>query len=193
MPILDHFHLFAPFYDRVIPPADARRLIELLRLPVSGRLLDAGGGTGRVGALLRHLTGGVVIADETFGMLRQAVARGGLLPLRAHTEQLPFASASFDCVLMVDALHHVASQRQTVAELWRVVRPGGRIVIEEPDVRAPAIKVLAVLEKLVLMRSHFLTPPAIAALFPAPPARVQIITEASGAWVLVDKPAVPGP
>jgi len=42
---------------------------------------------------------------------------------------------SFDRVLMVDALHHVVNQAETICELYRVLKPGGRLVIEEPDLR----------------------------------------------------------
>ncbi len=57
---------------------------------------------------------------------------------------------------MVNALHHVCNQQETVNELWRTLQPGGRIVIEEPDVRTFAVKLFALGEKLALMRSHFL-------------------------------------
>ena len=53
--MIDHFGFLAPFYDRVIPSPDLARLRGRLRLPTAGRLLDAGGGTGRVSSHLRHL------------------------------------------------------------------------------------------------------------------------------------------
>ena len=59
---------------------------------------------------------------------------------------------------MVDALHHVIHQGQTAREMYRVLKPGGRIVIEEPDIRKFGVKLIAVAEKLLLMRSHFLSP-----------------------------------
>ena len=56
------------FYDRVIPPSDLNRLRERLRLPTTGRLLDAGGGTGRVSSQLRHLVDEVIISDPSASM-----------------------------------------------------------------------------------------------------------------------------
>jgi ubiquinone/menaquinone biosynthesis C-methylase UbiE len=55
--VLDHFDRLAPLYDRVIGPPNPARLQTLLDLPTPGRLLDAGGGTGRVTAQLRSLRG----------------------------------------------------------------------------------------------------------------------------------------
>lgn len=72
-------------------------------------------------------------------------------------------------------------------ELWRVLKPGGRLVIEEPDIRSFFIKMVAIAEKLALMRSRFLNPGRIAQLFSHPNARTQVESEGTTAWVIVDK------
>jgi demethylmenaquinone methyltransferase/2-methoxy-6-polyprenyl-1,4-benzoquinol methylase len=184
---LDHFSLIAPIYDRVISNKELEKLITLARLPVSGRLLDAGGGTGRVTQALRNQSSQIVVADLSLGMLQQTVAKNGLQPVNTQTEALPFPDKSFDRVIMVDALHHVFNQNQTARELWRVLKTGGRLVIEEPDVRTFVVKLVALGEKLMLMRSHFLSPPRIAALFDDPTARIYIETESYTSWVVVEK------
>ena len=127
----------------------------------------------------------MLVADLSIGMLRQA-RRKGLECIITPTEALPFADGSFERVVMVDALHHVSHQGETVGELWRVLKPGGRLVIEEPDVRTWQVKLVALAEKLALMRSHFLSPPTIAAMFPAE-ALVTIETERWNAWLIVEK------
>ena len=68
-----------------------------------------------------------------------------------------FKDKSFDRVIMVDALHHVKDYRITIHELWRVLMPGGRIVIEEPDIQTFPVKLMALVEKIALMRSHFIS------------------------------------
>jgi len=209
----DHFDWLAPFYDRAIRRfSDLEKMSALADLPTPGhnstglrrgrsgersarrtatnsvrRLLDVGGGTGRVAEALRGQAGQIVVADLSLGMLRQAGGKDGLQPVCAYSEKLPFPDASFDRVIMVDALHHVVDQAQTGRELWRVVRPGGRIVIQEPDVRVFAVKLIAFFEKLALMRSHFLPPAKIADLFPVEPACITIESENLTAWVALDK------
>ena len=188
MPIFDHFGFIAPFYDRVFKPGERDGLIKLANLPVDGVILDAGGGTGRIAQFLQDQAAFVVVADLSLEMLVQAQAKEGLLTACSHTERLPFEEHSFDRIIMIDALHHVCDQMETAQELWRLVKPGGRIVIEEPDVRTWGVKALAVAEKLLGMRSHFLSPPAIAELFDGP-AQVRIERKGAISWVIVDKPA----
>jgi len=61
------------------------------------------------------------------------------------------------------------------------------LLIEEPDIQTFYIKIVALLEKLALMRSHFLSPPHIAALFPHRQAEVSIETRGYNAWVIVKR------
>jgi ubiquinone/menaquinone biosynthesis C-methylase UbiE len=187
MPLLDHFTILAPFYERFIPLSQPEVFVRYLDLPVKGALLDAGGGTGRVAQALRSFAGQVVLADLSPGMLRQAIMKGGLRVVEARTERLPFADGTFERVLMVDALHHVFNQASTCAELWRVLKKGGRVVIEEPDVRQASVKFIAVMEKAALMRSHFLTPAQILSLFPHGDSYGRIEMDGYNAWIMIDK------
>jgi ubiquinone/menaquinone biosynthesis C-methylase UbiE len=182
----DHFGFLAPFYDRLIRFGEADSLIRHLGLPIEGRLLDAGGGTGRVAEALHEMSGQVIIADISLGMLRQAKLKG-LQGVVSPLEALPFHDGVFERVLMVDALHHVMDQTGTALELLRVLMPGGRMVIVEPDIRQLPVKWIALFEKLMLMRSHFLSPTKIAHLFEDLGAQVKIEVESVTAWVVINK------
>ena len=180
-----HFNLIARFYDRAIPFVRLEQMLKVLDLPYAGSLLDAGGGTGRVAEALRPHVGWIVVADVSRGMLAEARQKD-LSATSTATEHLPFPDCAFDRVLMVDALHHVLDQAETIRELYRVLKVGGRLVIEEPDFRTFAVKMIAVAEKLALMRSHFLAPPRIASLFPSE-AKVRVEAEENTAWVIAEK------
>lgn len=179
----DHFDVIAPIYARVTYSA-LGQMRELAGLPVKGRLLDIGGGTGRVASALLQDVDEVVIADVSMGMLRQT-HRSTLQPVCSHSESLPFPDGYFERVIMVDALHHVINQPASAREMLRVLKPGGRIVIEEPDINTFGVKLIALAEKLLLMRSHFLSPLRIASLFPD--GSTNIVSEDSSAWVVISK------
>jgi len=187
MPFLDHFSLMAPYYDRWFKSTEPNKLRSLLDLPVTGMVLDAGGGTGRVSKLLEGLASVFVVADESRGMLIQAHLKGALAPVCTCTENLPFSESQFDRIVMVDALHHVLNSRKTADELWRLLKSGGKIVIEEPDIRKLAIKLVAFVEKMALMRSHFLPADAIERLFLHPQAKTRVERDNHTVWVIIEK------
>jgi ubiquinone/menaquinone biosynthesis C-methylase UbiE len=184
---LDHFGILAPVYERFIPAKVSERLLALVDAPAGGTIIDCAGGTGRVAQFLLGKDAQVVVADETLEMLREANKKSGVKTVCSHAEQLPFQTDYFDRIVMVDAMHHVADQRATARELLRILKPGGRIVIEELDVRSFGIKLVALAEKLALMRSHFLSTMQITRLFRSDPVHVHVAQDGTTAWIVVDK------
>ena len=185
--MLDHFDLIARVYDRLIGPPNIRRLQQLLQMPTTGWLLDGGGGTGRVASHLIAPAGRIVISDSSHHMLKKALEKQ-LCPVRTHVEHLPFGDGCFDRILVVDALPHFCDQQAAIGELLRVLRRDGRLVIEEPDFNHKGVKVLALIEKLLLMRSHFYTPQEIRAMIESYGCSAAI--EHDGrytAWIVADK------
>ncbi len=92
-------------------------------------LLEVGCGTGlllrRLGPKARRAVG----VDLSPGML--AIARNrGLTVVEADARALPFPDANFDVAVSFKTLPHVPDLRQALAELCRVVRPGGVVIAE---------------------------------------------------------------
>lgn len=186
--MLRHFDIIAPFYDRIIHKLDVKRLIDLLKLPARGRMLDAGGGTGRVSSRLRSMIDGVVVCDLSLPMLKQVLKKGRLSPVQSRIETLPFPDESFERIVVVDALHHFSDLRQSLQELLRVLKPEGRLVIEEPNIDHFLVKWVALAEKLFLMQSRFYAADEIVGMIKEQGLNVRV--ESDGRfifWVVVEK------
>ena len=183
-----HFDLIAPIYDLFIRKPNLEKLHNLLKLPTEGWLLDAGGGTGRASSLLRDRTGGVIICDLSRPMLKQAQKRRYLRPILAPVECLPFPMASIERILVVDAFHHFREPKLAIKELLRVLKPGGRLVIEEQDIRRFPIKLVALAEKFLLMQSRFFSSAEITEMIRFHGLPVQVIKDGRFLfWVVVDR------
>jgi len=183
----NHFNLIGPLYDRIFGRHEDHKIVEIAELREGQTLLDVGGGTGRVTRLFKKISKNVIIADSARSMLGEAQKKE-LRTVNSQSEHLPFGGRTFDRVIMVDALHHVADQQKTLNEMWRVTGPGGKIIIEEPDIQHFLVKLVALGEKLLLMRSHFLSPQAIARMsrFNGE-ASVEIVRKSGIAWIIITR------
>ena len=97
------------------------------------RVLDLGC---RTGALTQHYTAGneVVGVDVDRAALEQTVERLGIETVWADVEEgLPFEDATFDVVVAGELLEHLADPEAAVANVRRVLRPGGRFVGSVPN------------------------------------------------------------
>jgi ubiquinone/menaquinone biosynthesis C-methylase UbiE len=99
-------------------------------------LLDAGCGPGGNGAWLSaHGTVvGTDIAPEGLGFVRRR--RPEIAPVQASLTAIPFPDASFDVVMELTVLYSVGDDAAAVAELARVVKPGGVLLMLEPAFEA---------------------------------------------------------
>jgi len=115
-----------------------RQFVTTCGIRSGDRLLDLAGGTGDIAHLARAAGAEVVVADINRSMLSVGRSRmdnegqvGGLEWLQVNAEALPFADRSFDHVTITFGLRNVTFRDQALAEMYRVLRPGGRIHIME--------------------------------------------------------------
>ncbi|MGJ0204263.1 bifunctional demethylmenaquinone methyltransferase/2-methoxy-6-polyprenyl-1,4-benzoquinol methylase UbiE [Leucobacter sp. gxy201] len=111
------------------------------------RVLDIAAGTGTSSAALAAQGAHVVAADFSEGMLAEGRKRQAgndrVEFVQADAMDLPFRDDEFDAATISYGLRNIADPRKALAEMLRVVRPGGRVVINEfstpplPFVRVP--------------------------------------------------------
>jgi demethylmenaquinone methyltransferase/2-methoxy-6-polyprenyl-1,4-benzoquinol methylase len=132
------FDAIAPRYDLVnrlmtfgLDQSWRRDTIAALALPPGSLLLDIACGTGDLSRLARRRSYRVVGADLSLGML--VANRSGTPLLQADCSRLPFADGTFDGLVCGYALRNFTDLAAALAEMARVLRPGGRLAVLEVD------------------------------------------------------------
>jgi len=123
-----------------------RFAVEISAVRAGSSVLDLAGGTGDLARLFSERvkeTGCVVHTDINGAMLAagrdKLIDRGLLLPtVQCNAEALPFRAATFDCVSIAFGLRNVTRKERALAEMRRVLKPGGSaLVLEFSRVWAP--------------------------------------------------------
>jgi SAM-dependent methyltransferase len=141
-----HFDAIAHEYDASLP---AHVVEHYLRKRVRyveahcprGRGLDVGCGTGVLASRLAAAGYAMTGADPSDGMLGVLRSRAPQVEaVQASGTALPFEDGTFDLVLSVATMHHIADPadvRTTLTEMVRVARPGGRVLVWDHNPRNP--------------------------------------------------------
>lgn len=146
--VADVFHSVANKYDLMndlmtlgIHRLWKRYTIELAAVRKGQTILDLAGGTGDLAALMAPLvgkSGKIVLSDINESMLgvgRDRMADKGFIGnidyVLANAESLPFDDKQFDCVTIAFGLRNVTDKDAALKSIYRVLKPGGRLLILE--------------------------------------------------------------
>ena len=144
MPPLPYVHGYSP-RETVRLGDQARTLADLLHrgvtFPAGARVLEAGCGTGAQTVILARNNPAAQILSvdcsaESLARARESVQRAGCANVRleqADIRRLPYPANEFDAGFVCFVLEHLADPGAALAELGRVLRPGGTITVIEGD------------------------------------------------------------
>jgi SAM-dependent methyltransferase len=122
-------------------------VLEWLAAKPGEKILDLGCGDGQLTQRIAATGADVLGVDASADMVRAARERGVVADL-GDAEQLPYADKTFDAVFSNAALHWVRNQDAMIAQIDRVLKPGGRFVAEmggHGNVAAIRVALMAVL------------------------------------------------
>ncbi|WP_392562895.1 bifunctional demethylmenaquinone methyltransferase/2-methoxy-6-polyprenyl-1,4-benzoquinol methylase UbiE [Orbus sturtevantii] len=146
--VADVFNSVADKYDVMndLMSFGIHRIWKKITIEYSGvrqgqTVLDLAGGTGDLTAKFSKLVGDnglVILADINQSMLkvgRDKLRDKGLFKnieyVQANAEELPFADNTFDCITISFGLRNVTNKDKALSSMWRVLKPGGRLLILE--------------------------------------------------------------
>jgi demethylmenaquinone methyltransferase/2-methoxy-6-polyprenyl-1,4-benzoquinol methylase len=139
--VQDLFGQIAPRYDLIndlqsfgLHRAWKRKAVRLAQVGQGMCALDICCGTGDIVFALRKCGAAVIGVDFSLPMLRGALRRGagpaaGILLMQGDAQRLPFADGTFDAVTVGYGLRNLIDWNRGLAEMWRVAKPGGRLVV----------------------------------------------------------------
>jgi 2-polyprenyl-3-methyl-5-hydroxy-6-metoxy-1,4-benzoquinol methylase len=129
--------LLASSLEWLVAPLVVRRLERIPNCVPGGRLLDIGCGNGRYVAAMAALGWQAVGVEPEVGVSRLArhLSDAGVI-VGGHAEDLPFGARAFDVVTLWHVLEHLLSPARALAEVQRVLRPGGVLLLETPNVES---------------------------------------------------------
>lgn len=133
----ERFDAVAASYNSVFPPHVTNHYLNKRVSLIAGHIkgdtiLDVGCGTGRLAERLFQSAYQVVGTDASLGMLRVFRARSGAIPVGAQADLLPFRADSFDGVISIALLHHLADAekvKRSILEMYRVTRSKGVLIL----------------------------------------------------------------
>jgi len=127
------FDIVSPFFDKIVP--GAKKSFDIIEkncnIKVADKILDLGGGSGRIASFFINKAREITVVDSSRGMIKQCEKRKGINCILADAENLPFRDGYFDKIIIVDALHHFHNQESVIREVARVLKKEGKLVIEE--------------------------------------------------------------
>ncbi|HYQ72251.1 MAG TPA: bifunctional demethylmenaquinone methyltransferase/2-methoxy-6-polyprenyl-1,4-benzoquinol methylase UbiE [Gammaproteobacteria bacterium] len=148
--VADNYDLMNDLMSLGIHRLWKRFTIGMADLKTGQSVLDLAGGTGDLTRLMAPRVGRdglVVLSDINAAMLGNGRSRlldrgisGNVDFAQLNAEQLPFRDASFDLVTMAFGLRNVTDKQQALNSIYRVLRPGGRLLVLEFSRPAAALK-----------------------------------------------------
>ena len=142
----NYFDTSAAGYDQysdmgIRAPLLAGLLAQLAELPLPNSILDVGCGTGE---LLFQLQGhtqaalaGLDLSDRMVDVARRKLKQSADLR-QGDSESLPWSSSRFDLVCCTLSFHHYPNPGQALAEMRRVLQPGGALLLADITMPTPA-------------------------------------------------------
>lgn len=120
-------------------------------------VVDIGGGTGFFANHICNSCNTVYVLDESEKMLSMVEERGNVKVIKGNALSTPFDSGSIDTVIISDVFHHIKEQEELIAEISRILKDSGKIVVMDFHKNHIRTRLLRVFEFILFGRLFFRT------------------------------------
>ena len=157
------FDYFAPIYDKFMNTFSGEmteKTYQKLKLNKGEKILDVGGGTGRLAKLVKdkNKEAEVYTIDQSLPMLKNAKNKQLDYVIKGNSATLPFKDNTFDKIVCTDALHHFQRKEKSLKDMLRTLKPEGKLIILEFMPKSPVTKAIYIGERILGEPTEFFNP-----------------------------------
>lgn len=184
---MNFFDITAPFYERLHFGGQKTflALSKIGHFEKNDRVLDLGGGVGRIAKFLVGQTKEITVVDISSRMIKYCQRHQGLICLLASAENLAFPENYFDKIIIIDAFHHFQNQEKACQKIRRVLKPKGKVILEEFYFGRFFTSLAEKFEKLIGAKSKLHSPDSLAGLFQKQQFKTQLVNENKMVYYLI--------
>jgi len=181
------FDFIAPVYEvlQLGTKKSFKTLWQLGQFQKTDRILDLGGGTGRISRFFADKVKEIIVLDSSSGMIKKCKNHSGLTCVLGSADKIPFPDCYFDKIIIVDAFHHFQNQEIICQEIKRVLRLNGKLLIKEFNPKTMIGGFIALIEKLLKMKSNFYSPERLSAFFAKYLSNIKIFNDFKARYYLI--------
>jgi demethylmenaquinone methyltransferase/2-methoxy-6-polyprenyl-1,4-benzoquinol methylase len=181
------FDLISPIYEKIISADEEtfKTLFELGDLKITDRVLDLGGGTGRVAKSFLSKVKEIAVLDGSKGMILQCQKKGGINCVFGKADNIPFEDGHFDKIIIIDAFHHFQNKEKAVQEIKRVLKGNGKAIIEEVNFNRFGNWLVEKLETIFGAKSKIYSPELTAEFFSKNGFKIKILDKNKNSYYLI--------
>ena len=181
------FDIIAPIYARVHLSDEKtfETLVRLAEFKETDKILDLGGGTGRIAKFFTEKVKEIVVLDSSGAMIVECKKNGKINCLIGGAENIPFGEGYFDKVIIIDAFHHFKNQKKAVSEIRRILKENGKLIIEEVNFGKIGNWLLEKLEMIVGAKSKIFMPESLVKMFSENQFQIALLEKIRGGYYFV--------
>ena len=113
-------------------------LVECLDLPTGSSVMDIGAGTGNYTEIMAELGHFVTAVEPSAAMISKACRHKNIVWKKSSAERIPLSDATFDAAYCTLSMHHFTNLEESLAQIFRVLKPEGKFVAFTADPRRSA-------------------------------------------------------